>query len=349
MKINYLKLNNIGPYYGTSIFDLDTNSVNNIVLVGGKNGAGKTTFLRSIKYGLFGCFALGLKTETDRYLNEIKSFINNKAKNDYYVEIGFDYIENFEVKKYVLKREWKYSKDSFEEILRIKCNNILLDEFETKELSDKLRAMTSPQLINSYIFDGEKISNIIENDDISTYLEETFNSIFSIDLINQTKKDLENYLAKKAEETKSKSLMNNIGIISNIDSIKDEIKFYEKQLTEYKESLNTLKSVRKANIDEFYRLGGLDKQQQQRFEKRIDNFNDEKEKMNKKIRDFIENDLPIAMNFDLLLDAQLQSRGERQSKYVDFLSEIEAFSGENLSELKRKISNKVGTQRKAEK
>lgn len=342
MKINYLKLNNIGPYYGTSIFDLDTNSVNNIVLVGGKNGAGKTTFLRSIKYGLFGCFALGLKTETDRYLNEIKSFINNKAKNDYYVEICFDYIENFEVKKYVLKREWKYSKESFEEILRIKCNNVLLDEFDTKELSDKLRAMTSPQLINSYIFDGEKISNIIENDDISTYLEETFNSIFNIDLINQTKKDLENYLSKKAEETKSKNLMNNIGIISNINSIKDEIKFYEKQVVEYKESLNNLKSVRKANVDEFYRLGGLDKKQQQRFEKKIDSFNDEKEKMNKKIRDFIENDLPIAMNFDLLLDAQLQSRGERQSKYVDFLSEIEVFSGENLSELKRKIANKVG-------
>ncbi len=105
MKINYLKLNNIGPYFGTSIFDLNTNSLNNVILVGGKNGAGKTTFLRSIKYGLFGCFALGLKTETDRYLNEIKSFINNKAKKDFYVEIGFEYIENFESKKYILKRE----------------------------------------------------------------------------------------------------------------------------------------------------------------------------------------------------------------------------------------------------
>lgn len=342
MKINYLKLNNIGPYYGTSVFDLDTNSVSNIVLVGGKNGSGKTTFLRSIKYGLFGCFALGLKTETDRYLNEIKSLINNKATNDYYIEIGFDYIENFEVKKYILKREWKYLKDSFEEILTIKCNNVLLDEFETKELSDKLRAMTSPQLINSYIYDGEKISNIIENDDISTYLEETFNSIFNIDLIKQTKKDIENYLVKKAEETKSKNMMNNIGVISNINLIKDEINLYEKQLSDYKKSLSNLKSIKKANMTEFYRLGGLDKKQQQKFEEKIDNFNYEKEIMNKKIREFIENDLPLAMNFELLLGAQTQSRGERQSKYVDLLSEIESFSGENLSELKHKINSITG-------
>ncbi len=341
MKINYLKLNNIGPYYGPSFFNLDTNSLNNIVLVGGKNGAGKTTFLRSIKYGLFGCFALGLKTETDRYINEIKSFINNKAKNDFYVEIGFDYIENFEPKKYVLKREWKFISNSLEEKLRITCDDVLLDELETKELSDKLRAMTSPQLINSYIFDGEKISNIIENDDISSYLEETFNSIFSIDLINQTKKDLENYLAKKAEETKSKNLQNNIGIISNINSIKEEIKLYEKQINDCKESLANLITIRKSNLSEFYKLGGLDRSQQIHFERRIELFNSEKEVMNKRIRDFIENDLPLAMNMNLLLGAQLQARGERQSKYLDFLSEIESFMGENLSDLKIKLRNMV--------
>ena len=59
MKINYLKINNIGPYVGEHLFNLKTNSNKNIVLIGGKNGAGKTTFLKALKYGLFGSFSLG--------------------------------------------------------------------------------------------------------------------------------------------------------------------------------------------------------------------------------------------------------------------------------------------------
>ena len=82
MKINYLILNNIGPYVGNHKFLLDTNSSKNIILIGGQNGAGKTSFLRGMKYGLFGSFALGLKTNTDLYYKEIKSSLNNKAKSN---------------------------------------------------------------------------------------------------------------------------------------------------------------------------------------------------------------------------------------------------------------------------
>ena len=65
MKINTIKLNNIGPYKDSNIFELDSsNSNNNITLIGGKNGTGKTTLLKSIKIGLFGCFSYGYILES---------------------------------------------------------------------------------------------------------------------------------------------------------------------------------------------------------------------------------------------------------------------------------------------
>lgn len=341
MKINYLILNNIGPYVGNHKFLLDTNSSKNIILIGGQNGAGKTSFLRGMKYGLFGSFALGLKTNTDLYYKEIKSLLNNKAKSNYYIEISFDYIENFETITYVMKRSWKWTGKNLDEQLSIKKDDILLDDFETKEVSDKIRAMTSPQLINSFIFDGEKISSIIEKGEISSYLQETFNSIFSIDLISQTQKDLENYLAKKAEENNSREQLDSIALISQINSLKNQIKTAENELINYKSTLSNLVSIKKSNEDNFYKLGGLSKTQQENFSKKLDLFNKEKEEMNKKVKDYIETDLPLYLCRNLLEDSILQCRYERQAKYPSMLDEIERFMNISLDEVRGKLLSLV--------
>ena len=49
MKINRITLFNIGPYADINSFELDLSKEKNIVLIGGKNGAGKTTFFKAIK------------------------------------------------------------------------------------------------------------------------------------------------------------------------------------------------------------------------------------------------------------------------------------------------------------
>lgn len=341
MKINYIILNNIGPYVGNNKFCLDTNASKNIILIGGKNGAGKTSFLRGMKFGLFGSFALGLKTNSDTYFNEIKSLINNKAKNNYFIEISFDYVENFKSYNYVMRRSWKWVNKNLDETLLIKNEGVILDDYETKEVSDKIRAMTSPQLINSFIFDGEKISSIIENGNISTYLEETFNSIFSIDLISQTKKDLENYLSKKTEENNSKEQMESVNIITKINSLKMQIKNAESELNNYKNTLLSLNSIKKDNTNNFYKLGGLTKKQQEEYSKKLDIFNKNKEVMNQKIKDFIEKDFPLYLCKNLLEDTVIQCRAERQANYPAMLDEIEKFLNISLIDIHKMLDKAV--------
>ena len=339
MKINYLKLNNIGPYYGLHVFNLNTTSVNNIILIGGKNGAGKTTFLKAIKYGLFGCFALGLKNETSVYLNEIKSFINNKAKKDYYIEIEYEYIENFEINKYVLKRFWKFVNGELKESVNITMNGDYdLDEIETKEIMDKLRAITTPNLINSFIFDGEKISQIIEHSETSTYLKETFNSLFSVDLLEQTQKDLQYYLNKKSEENKSKDQIESVSLLNKIDSLKNQVKSCENDILIAKQSVNNLLALRSSNENDFFKLGGLTKKQQQSFVEKMNKISKKKEEMGKVTKEYVENDLPLMINIDLLQDAQKQIYLERQSNYGQWLTEIETFLQKDLKELKNELN-----------
>lgn len=54
MKFSTIKINNFRQYYKTVEFDLSTNDDKNIVVIGGKNGYGKTNFLLSIVWCLYG-------------------------------------------------------------------------------------------------------------------------------------------------------------------------------------------------------------------------------------------------------------------------------------------------------
>lgn len=341
MKINYIKLNNIGPYFGNHRFDLNTSSLKNIILIGGKNGAGKTTFLKAMKYGLFGCFSMGYKSENATYLKEIQSILNNKATSDFNIEISFEYVENYVPKEYILIRSWNQTGETIEEKLQISIDGSLLDDVETKEVMDKIRAITSPNLINSFIFDGEKISSIIENGDVSGYLKEIFNSIFNIDLLNQTVKDLNNYLIKKSEEKNSKSQIETVALLSKINSYKSQIKTIEIDLNNAKSTKINLLSLRKAASEKFYALGGIDRETQKIVISKMEQISKQREEMNKNLRSFVEEDLPLYLNLDILNDAQVQALLEKRAKYPKLVDELEQFLEEDLSYIKRLLEGKT--------
>ncbi len=54
MKINKITLSNFRQYYGDNTILLNTHQNKNIILIGGKNGYGKTNFLVSLVWCLYG-------------------------------------------------------------------------------------------------------------------------------------------------------------------------------------------------------------------------------------------------------------------------------------------------------
>lgn len=70
MKIKEIELNNFRIYNGKNTIDLTTSSDRNIVIVSGENGFGKTTFLMSIVWCLYG---KQMEQVDEMYKNEINS------------------------------------------------------------------------------------------------------------------------------------------------------------------------------------------------------------------------------------------------------------------------------------
>ena len=54
MKLSNIEINNFRQYYNAVNIDLTTNSDENIIIIGGRNGYGKTNLLLSIVWCLYG-------------------------------------------------------------------------------------------------------------------------------------------------------------------------------------------------------------------------------------------------------------------------------------------------------
>ena len=93
MKIKKIVLCNVGPYVGENVFDINCDDNDkNIILIGGKNGAGKTTFFTSLRTCIYGYRAYGYESTNPHYFEEIYKLINDNQKSlvDGYSKVVLD-------------------------------------------------------------------------------------------------------------------------------------------------------------------------------------------------------------------------------------------------------------------
>ena len=126
MIINSINIKNFQTYFGNVEFEFDLPSdEKNVVLIGGLNGAGKTSFFSSIVLGLFGKNAEGIIFERssgenidDSYQAYLREVFSNEAKkvNDIEMEIALS-ITHEETSIKVVRKWW--FDNSIDEILEI--------------------------------------------------------------------------------------------------------------------------------------------------------------------------------------------------------------------------------------
>jgi len=203
-------LTNFGVFSGEQTFDLtpeqSLDQTKPIIIFGGKNGTGKTTFLEAFKVCLYGSFFRGRKIPNGDYNKYIRSHLhrNSEGKKATFASISleFDCAKLGYIDSYFVKRSWTTNGQGLVETLCVQENGKPLAQVNEEQWQNFLMELIPPGLSRLFFFDGEKIQSLARGQAVNRHIVESINSLLGIDLIERLKYDLKVYCATQHPEGK---------------------------------------------------------------------------------------------------------------------------------------------------
>ncbi|TMP51884.1 MULTISPECIES: DNA sulfur modification protein DndD [unclassified Pseudoalteromonas] len=280
MKFRKLSIENYKSFqFPTEIHFPDSENGKSIFLIGGMNGAGKTSIMESINYCLYG----GKADEIFRAINRKEIAKGNAAVS---FELTAELDDGSEL---IVKRSWSAgviespkAKDLNERLVVVKDGKRV--SVQNQQMwQDFIRATVPPGITQFFFFDGEKIQEIAADDHSEVRLKSSLEAALGIQNINQLSSDLiylkqeerkgfveisdEDLTFKESELKKEQAKYTRLN--RERDEIKEDLTAFKEQYDEAKkrfqatfnrdpESRDAIREAEKRRIQTSNRLGQLE-------------------------------------------------------------------------------------------
>ncbi|HRW07378.1 MAG TPA: DNA sulfur modification protein DndD [Caldilineaceae bacterium] len=206
MILQQVTFKNFGIYGGESTFDLQPLALGNfhrpVVLLRGKNGVGKTTFVEAIRFGLHGNLVVGSRVgqqEYDAYLRQrLHRPHHAAAPTTASVDLRFAYVNLGKKLTYRVLRQWEVQEKKVEKAVTIWENDEPFVHWDAEQCDQFLRELIPPGVLDLFFFDGERIQTLAEVSEVSNLLlAETVRGLLGLDVVDQLSRDLDVYVSRQ--------------------------------------------------------------------------------------------------------------------------------------------------------
>lgn len=315
MVIKELKLHNFGIYAGDNVFEFTSDKP--VVLVGGMNGRGKTTFLEAILLSLYGQNSFAYhESKIKSYGQYLKSYINiADGTNEASLELFFS-IDSSDNENYRIKRAWNGNVQRLKEEISVYKNNEY-NSFLTENWPMFIENILPSRLSNFFFFDGEKIAELAV-EDTDTQMKDSIRSLLGISVLDVLSNDVGRIVSKNSRKNENnQSIMEIETLRDNKDNLESELKKIEVDIIGKKVELEE-KNKELDALQSEYRLKGGDivKQREDLYQKKIALTTKISQSKDVLINDAA-SELPLFMVKDLLLDIEEQSLLEQEKKMLE--------------------------------
>ena len=329
MKINKLVLKNFRSYEEETIFDFTTTNNKNIILVGGKNGAGKSTIFEAIKVCIYGPIAYKYQGFNSSYISKIKSNINNNSlKNDSvnaFVSIDIELTENTDKNTYTLLREWTYRDKKLNENFSVYKNHSSypLNEEELNYFENYITSIISPKIFEFFFFDGEHLSEFFIGKNSNVHLKESLLSLCNFDTFDVLKNTIisNNRSSKNSNNEIKIAKENYIKLEENLRELYSEEEILSNKLQNVSNELEDLQQNQVKLDDEFRKKGGILAEERDSLNARIIQLESRRSIINQNIKDFCNEILPFLIVKNNLLNLEKQLKIENDSVLYNHLKD----------------------------
>lgn len=324
MKINKVVLYNFNSYEGFNEFDFSSRSERkNIALIGGKNGAGKTSLFSAIKIALYGPLSFGYVGVNPVYISKIKDCINSKSfQNDIveaWVQLSISLMIEREVREYEITRKWNYAKQKLEEHYFVKADGTILDEQELSYFQNYLQGVLPPDLFKFFLFDGEEVGSIFSTSAYNTYIKNAVYKLCGLDTFEIIRKYTNGYAGKAVGEDEEAAHEEYERLRTQVEELEQSSLELEAKAQKYEQDLERIETELIELETAFKKAGGISETERQNLLQELSDEERAKTESLTKIKLFVEGMMPFFILRDFAADVSKQLELEEQSNIYRYI------------------------------
>ena len=314
MIIKRLEMHNFGVYAGDNQFVFEGDKP--IVLIGGMNGRGKTTFLEAVLIALYGSNSFAYtESKYKSYAQYLRSFVNKSAEDKCCsVVLEFE-IFNGDVERYVIKREWDTLTKKTEERIKVYKDGTL-NEFLTNNWPLFVENILPSALSSFFFFDGEKIAEMAV-DNSNNQLKNAIRAMLGITVLDVLENDISRNIKRIHKENSSSETADGVQKLRDEkDEAADQLRSIEEQI-EQAEIILTEDTNKLDELHHLYAVKGgnaVEKKQsimQNRASPKAQLISEEE-----RLYSISAEVLPLLMVSDLVSDIKLQATDEHNDSIL---------------------------------
>lgn len=198
MIITKLTLHNFGIYAGTNTFEF--NNRKPVVLIGGMNGRGKTTFLEAVLLALYGANSFAYnESKYATYGQYLRAYTNQADGSlESYVELEFK-LENDTAERYLIQRKWSAKGLRTREKISVKKDGED-NTFLTENWSMFIENILPSGLSNFFFFDGEKIAELAV-ESTNDQMKASIKALLGISVLDMLGNDISRIVSRASKKS----------------------------------------------------------------------------------------------------------------------------------------------------
>lgn len=316
MIIRRLSMNNFGVYAGLNTFEFHNKKP--VVLIGGMNGRGKTTFLEAVLLALYGASSFAyVESKHQSYGQYLKSFVNKSdGTMNCYVELTFK-LETEHKEHFLIRREWSGTSQRIREKIYVEKDGEY-NTFLTENWAMFIENILPSGLSSFFFFDGEKIAELAV-ESTNAQMKESIKSLLGISVLDMLGNDIARIMTKVNKHSRNAMNTNEMEILRERKNMADTaLQIADDRITDTcKRIEDAKKQLEKANFEYTAKGGNIVAQQQELLNQRTHLFL-QIEQVKEQMVNVAAGSLPLNLVKKLLLNIQGQAKKEHETKILNF-------------------------------